>query len=226
MPRFLLTALAALLLLLPATASGSSSAKLRGTVAAKFPANGLIRVESRPLAHILRVPGSQARIRVGQRVELRGTTLRQRGRSARILARNVVVARSIVLGQSTSQTGGTLAPNDDDELEVKGTLASLSPLRVVTASGFAVCSVSAGNTLAGFAVGDLVEMTCDLRSGVWVLRKLEHEDDEGIGAGADEDHDNSGPGDDDEDDDDDDNSGPGNGDDDDDDDSGPGNDDD
>ena len=217
----LVASLAALLLLVPATAATGSSAKLRGTVAATFPDNGLIRVDSRRAAHILRVPGSQARIRAGQRVELRGKTLRQHGHGSRVLARNVVLVRSVAL-RASSATGGTLAPVDDDELEVKGTLTSLSPLTVTNGSGSAVCAVPTGMSLAGFAVGDFVEMTCDLRAGIWTLRELEHEDDDELGRDDDEDEDddNSGPGndddddDDDDDDEDDDNSGHGGGDDD------------
>jgi hypothetical protein len=110
MSRILLAALAAVLLLVPATADGSSRTQLRGTVAAKLPENGLFRVDSRRFAHILRIPGSQARIRVGQRVELRGTTLRQHGNGSRILARNVVVASSVRLDHSTPGTGGRLLP--------------------------------------------------------------------------------------------------------------------
>jgi hypothetical protein len=228
MPRTILAALvaalAALLLLVPATSASSSQSKLRGTVAAKFPANGLIRVDSRRQANILRVPGSQARIRIGMRVELRGTTLRWHGNGSRVLARNVTRVRSAALGAQTAVTGGSLAPTDDDELEVKGTLTSLSPLTVTNGAGSAVCAVPAGMSLAGFAVGDFVEITCDLRGGVWTLRKLKQEDDDEIRDDDDEDRDddNSGPGN--GDDDDDDNSGPGKGDDDDDDDnSGPGN---
>jgi hypothetical protein len=212
----LLVSLAALLLLIPATAAPSSGAKLRGTVAAKFPDNGLIRVDSRRTASILRVPGSQARIQTGQRVELRGATLRQRGHGSRVLARNVTVVRSVALRPTS---GGSLAPTDDDELEVKGTLTSLSPLTVTIGSKTAICAVPSGMSLAGFAVGDFVEMTCDLRGGVWTLRKLEHEDDDDGARGDDDDDENddhSGPGH--GDDDDDDHSGHGNGDDDDDDD--------
>ena len=113
MSRILLAASAAVLLLVPATAAGSTSAHLRGTVAQKLPANNLIRVDSRRTAHILQVSGSQARIRVGQRVELRGSTLRQRGNGSRVLARNVVVVRSVV-GDTAPASSGTPASKDDD----------------------------------------------------------------------------------------------------------------
>ena len=95
---------------------------------------------------------------------------------------------------------------DDDEIEVKGTLTSLSPLRVTAHGRVFTCAVPVGVSLIGFHVGDFVEMTCDLVGGTFVLGELELEDD---------DDDNSGPGSGDDEDDDDDNSGPGGGDDDD-----------
>lgn len=108
-------------------------------------------------------------------------------------------------------TGAPGAPTGD-EVEVKGTLVSLSPLRV----GSTTCAVPAGVTLTGFAVGDFVEVTCDLVGGVWTLRKLKHEDDnDDNGDGH---HSGSGSSGDDDDDDDDDRSGHGGDDDDDDDD--------
>ena len=61
----------------------------------------------------------------------------------------------------------------DDEREVKGRIASLSPLRV----GSLTCAVPAGMSTAAFEVGDFVEITCDLVRGQWVLRKLKLEDD-------------------------------------------------
>jgi len=227
MPRILLAALAALILVLPASAEGKSGLRLRGTVTAVHPANNLLNVRSGRLAHVLRAPGSLARIRVGTRVELRGTTLRRHGNGSRVLARGVVIVSSVVLASHVPAPDPDDADEeeidlDDDELEVKGTLTSLSPL-AVTAAGFTfTCTVPAGVSLHGFAVGDFVEMTCDRVHGTWILRELEHEDDE-------DDDENCGPGNvDDDDDDDDDSSGPGNvvADDDDDDNCGPGNDDD
>src|SRR3990170_5811863 len=79
MPRILLAALAALILILPATAEGQSGLRLRGTVALKAPAQGLVSVRTQRLAVVLRVPGSLGRIHIGQRVELRGSTLRSHG---------------------------------------------------------------------------------------------------------------------------------------------------
>ena len=209
-PRIVLAALAALIVILPATAEGKSGLRLRGTVTAVHPANNLLNVRSGRLAHVLRAPDSLARIKVGMRVELRGTTLRRHGNGSRVLARGVVIVSSVVVASHAPAPDPDDADEeeidlDDDELEVKGTLKSLSPL-AVTAAGFTfTCTVPAGMSLHGFAVGNFVEMTCDRVNGTWILRELEHEDD-------DEDEDNrSGPGDND----DDDSSGPGGGDDDD-----------
>lgn len=218
MPRFLLLALTLALLLVPATAQGQSSLRLQGTVALKSQANDLVTVRTHRQAVALRVPGSMSLIRVGQRVELRGSTLRARGHGSRVLARNVSIASSQPLSTSSSPRADDDEPNDD-EVEIKGKLASLTPLTltVTSATRSVTCSVPNAGLLAGFAVGDLVEITCDLVRGSWVLRKLEHEDraddDEGDdssrghGSGDDDDDDNN---------DDDDRSGPGDADDDDD----------
>jgi hypothetical protein len=195
MTRTILAALAvsaALLLVVPATGASSSRAKISGKVAAFSATTGLMKVDSRRFAHILRLPATHARIRVGQRVDLRGTTLRQHGRGSSVIARNVQVVRSISLGASSSVTGGPLAPANDDELEVKGTLAALSPVTVTTSAGSAVCVAPSGMSLSGFAVGDFVEMTCDLRAGVWTVRKLQHEDDDAARGDDDDDDRNSG----------------------------------
>jgi len=223
MPRFLLAALAATLLILPATAEGQSSLRLRGTVALKSQANDLVTVRTQRHAVALRVSGSMSLIRVGQRVELRGSTLRARGNGARVLARNVSIVSSQTLSTSSSPRA------DDDEVEIKGRLTSLFPLTVESAARSVTCTVSTSGALAGFAVGDFVEITCDRVGGSWMLRTLEHEDradadadddsSRGHGSGDDDDDDDhSGPGGDDDDKDgDDDSSGRGPGDDDDDD---------
>ena len=182
MPRIVLAALAALLLVASTGATGaaadsSARAKLRGTVAQTLPANALVRVDTRRMAHILRVPGSQARVHVGQRVELRGTTLRERGNGSRVLARGVVIAGSAQKGSSSVTSGGS-SSNDAGRLEIRGTLASLSPPTVTSGSVSVSCALPAGATIAGFAVGDFVELRCVLRLGVWMLRDLRHEDDE------------------------------------------------
>lgn len=216
MPRFLLAVLAAALLIVPATAQGQSGVRLQGTVALKSQANDLVTVRTHRQAVALRVPGSMSLIRVGQRVELRGSTLRAGGHGSRVLARNVSIASSQPLSTSSSPRADDDEPNDD-EVEIKGKLTSLAPLTVASATRSVTCTVPDAALLAGFAVGDLVEITCDLVRGSWVLRKLEHEDravdDEGDdssrghGSGDDDDDDNN---------DDDDRSGPGDADDDDD----------
>jgi hypothetical protein len=208
---------AAIFLLFPAASHGDSGLRVRGTVALKDTSSQVVTLRAARLAVALRVPGSLSLIRVGQRVELRGSTLRQRGRGSRVLARNVTVAST----QPLAAPGG--APNrdddddevDDDEVEIKGTLTSLSPLTVRSATRTVTCVVPAGTSLGGFAVGDFVEITCDLKAGVWVLRVLKHEDDDDDDderrGRDDDDDDNSGPGSGHDDDDDDDNSGPGGG---------------
>jgi len=200
MPRCLLLVLAAALLVLPATAEGQSSSRLRGTVALESEANHLVTVRTKRQAVALRVPGSMSRIRVGQRVELRGSTLRAHGHGSRVLARNVSIVSTHALSTSSSPSAS------NDEVEIKGTIKSLAPLTVESTTRSVTCVVPAGMSLAGFAVGDFVEITCDRIGDSWVLRKLKHED----VAGVDDDDD-----DDEDEDEDDDHSGPGGGDDDD-----------
>ena len=109
MSKVLIAALAAIAVLVSATVAAGGTTGIQGTVAAKFPENNLIRIDSRRQAHVLRVPGSQARIRVGQRVVLRGSTLGQRGNDARMLARGVVLVGS-------AQKGSAGVANGRDEL--------------------------------------------------------------------------------------------------------------
>lgn len=196
MPRLLIAVLALALLLVPATAEGHSGLRLRGTVVAKHEANDLVSVRTRTLAVALRVPGSMARIRVGQRVELRGTTLRAHGNGSRVLARNVTIASTVALSApATAPRDDDDDEPDDDEVEIKGTITSLSPLTVVSPTRSVTCAVPAGKSVAGFAVGDFVEITCDLIGGTWTLRVLEHEDRLGDDDDDDRDHgDNSGQG--------------------------------
>ncbi len=211
MRRFVLIALASTLLLLPANADAGSSLRLSGTVKDKNTAGGLVTVATTRLAHVLRVPGSLARIRIGQRVELRNTTLRQRGRGSRVLARGV-----LIVSAQTADRARVDEP-DDDERELRGRITSLSPLTVAGLT----CAVPTNASLSGFSVGDVVEITCDLIGGVWTLRKI-HFEDEGEVRDRDDvrdDHDDRRGGHDDDDhggghggdDDDDDNSGPGGG---------------
>jgi len=152
-------------------------------------------------------------IRVGQRVELRGSTLRARGNGSRVLARNVSIVSSLSLSTSSSPRSDDDEQGDDeqgdDEAEIKGTLTSLDPVTVRSATRSLTCSVASGGVLAGFAVDDFVEITGDRIGGSWVLRKLKHED--GVDADDDDqnDHDHSGPGGDDDEDESSGSSGPG-----------------
>lgn len=86
---------------------------------------------------------------------------------------------------------------DADEREVKGVIASLSPLTVGTLS----CVVPAGVSVAGFAVGDFVELECKDVAGVWTLHKLGLEDDHSASSGHSDDDDEQDDDDDDHDDD-------------------------
>jgi hypothetical protein len=165
MNRLLLTALAAALLALPASAYGRSDLRLRGTVTATNAAEQLVTVTSSRLVHVLHVPGSLADIRVGRRVELRGTTLRARGNGSRVLARGVQIVRSELRAQSADVDG---------RVEARGRISSLSPLTVAGVT----CTVPAGLSLARFSVGQRVEMKCDFAAGVLTLRRLESEDDD------------------------------------------------
>ena len=125
MPRTVLIAVVALLLFVPATAQGKSNVKLRGTVYSKTPAAHLVSVKASRKLFSLRVPGSLSAIKAGQRVELRGSTLRARGRGSRVLAKRVeiVTAKPIVASQSPRASDedeqddddGVTADDDDNE---------------------------------------------------------------------------------------------------------------
>jgi hypothetical protein len=201
MRRLLITALAAGLLFLPAAAQGGSGLKLRGTVTEKNNAAGLVTVASTKLEHVLKVPGSLTPIRVGQRVKLRDTTLLQHANGSRVLARGVLIVSARILDRAAVRDEDE---PDDDEREVRGRIASLSPLSVAGLT----CAVPSGVSLAGLQVGDVIEMTCDLIRGTWTLRKIHLEDDDEV---RDEDDRRNGHRDDRDDDDGDDNSGSGGG---------------
>ncbi|HXG75316.1 MAG TPA: hypothetical protein VNJ53_01970 [Gaiellaceae bacterium] len=208
MVRLALAAFASVLLLLPVAADGSSVPRIRGVVTAKDQARSFVTVESARRMHVLRVPATAFdRIRLGLRVELRGTTLRARGHGSRVLARDVLVIRS----QTPAPRRQGDDENDDDERELEGTLTSLSPPTVANGARTLSCAAPAGLGLSGFAVGDRVELTCDLLAGVWTVRKLEQEDDDAHECANADDDDRE----DDEHEDDDESSGPGGGDDDD-----------
>jgi hypothetical protein len=210
LPRTLLISLLALLLLVPATAEGSSSVRLRGTVATKDTGAHLVSVKAARQLFSLRVPGSLEKIRSGQRVELRGSTLRAQGRGSRVLATGVTVASAQPVQASPAAKPSSDDDDEatDDEREITGKLTSLAPVTVTSSTRTVSCSAPSGMSLAGFAIGDRVEMTCDLIGGTWVVRKLHLEDE-------DEDEDDDDRRGDDDDHDDDDSSGPGSGDDDD-----------
>ncbi|MCS7006921.1 MAG: hypothetical protein NZL88_05140, partial [Gaiellaceae bacterium] len=170
-----------LLLLAPSIAPATSEIRLKGIVASTDSETHLVVVRASRTLVSLHVPGSLAAIRIGQRVELRGTTLRAKGKGSRLLARGVTIVSSRPLEPTPPPvTPGARADDrdEDDEREITGTLTSLSPVTVVAGARSVSCVVPAGMSLAGLAVGDLVEMTCDLVRGQWVVRKIEREDDD------------------------------------------------
>jgi hypothetical protein len=173
MRRLLIAALALGLLSLPAAAQAGSGLKLRGTVTDTNTASGLVTVTSTRLEHVLEIPGPLTAVRVGQRVKLRGTTLRRNGHGSHVLARGVLIVSARILNRGA--VGGDDEPQDD-EREVRGRIASVSPLTVAGLT----CAVPSGVSLAGFRVGEVVELTCDLIRGVWTLRKIHLEDDDEV----------------------------------------------
>lgn len=216
MPRVLLISLLGLLLLVPATADGSSGVRVRGTVAAKDASAHLVSVKASRQLFSLRVPGTLAAIRAGQRVELRGSTLRARSGGSQVLAKGVTLASTRPLSTTGQPSSRSDDDAEDDEREITGKLMSLAPVTVSSSTRSVSCEAPAGMSLSGLAIGDLVEMTCDLVGSSWVVRKLhlEDEDDDSAARGDDDDDDDhhGGHGDDDNDED---SSGPGSGDDDD-----------
>jgi hypothetical protein len=178
MKRVLLLALAATLLMLPVAAQGHSKLRLRGTVTAVNTAEKTLAVTSSRFVHTLRVTGTLAAVRIGQRAELRGTTLRARGNGSRVLARGVLIVRT--------EPRTPDAKDDTGRVEVHGRISSLAPL---TAAGV-TCTVPAGVSITGFAVGDRVEMKCVFAANALTLRRLESEGaDRDEGKGEDRDRD-------------------------------------
>lgn len=169
MHRLLLLAIAASVLLLPASAQAELGLKLRGTVTEKNSASGLVTIASTRLEHVLEVPGSLAAIRIGQRVELRNTTLRRHGKGSRVLAHGVSIVGARIIDRPARRDDDE---PDDDERERRGRITSLAPLTVAGLT----CAVPGRVSLTGFHVGDVVEITCDLIGGVWTLRKIHLED--------------------------------------------------
>jgi len=173
MTRLTLAGLAAaLLVVLPATA-GASGLRLRGTVVAKDASAHTTTIRSTRATHVLSVPGPLAKIHVRQSVELRGTTLRLHRHGSRVLARGVTVLQTTLPTARDEDADDDEDVEDDEvEVEVEGVLTSLSPPTVAGIS----CAVPAGVPLAGFEVGDVVELTCDRVGGVLTLREIESED--------------------------------------------------
>lgn len=124
MPRVLLLAILGALLLVPTTGASASKAHVRGTVSAKRQAAHLVKVKAARRLFALRVPGSLAGIQVGEKVELRGSTLRSDGRRSDVLASGVSVAGSQPLapiqgptasGSTSDDENGAQADDDNDE---------------------------------------------------------------------------------------------------------------
>jgi hypothetical protein len=142
---------------------------------------------------VLRVPTrALPRIHLHARVELRGRTLRIRGRHTRVLARDVLLAVPPRWFRRPSRTrSGTRTRSrwrwrwrTRSSSRWRGTLKSLSPL-VVSANGRDfTCAVPNGVSLAGFATGDFVEMECESVRGIQTLRELELEDEDDVGERA------------------------------------------
>ena len=78
-----------------------------------------------------------------------------------------------------TEAGASSSEISEAELEVRGTVVSLSPALVVkTGTGVVItCVLPTGAVLTGIAVGELVEVKCDLVGGQWTLRKTHAEDD-------------------------------------------------
>ena len=78
-----------------------------------------------------------------------------------------------------TEHGAPSSEISEAELEVRGTVVSLSPALVVkTGTGVVItCALPTGAVLTGIAVAELVEVKCDLVGGQWTLRKTHAEDD-------------------------------------------------
>lgn len=108
MPRLLLLASLVALLLVPTTGASPSRMHVRGTVGSKSQAAHLVSVRATRNLFALRIPGSVSRIRVGEHVELRGSTLRSAGQGSSLLATGVTVVRTTPLAtpQPTTASDG------------------------------------------------------------------------------------------------------------------------
>jgi hypothetical protein len=185
MRRIATAALAVTLLLVTPALAGARGERVRGTLSATNAAAHTVKMDSRHhVRHTLAVRGSLVRLHVGQAVQLRSGTLRGVRRQATVLARGVTVLKVERLTTRQRVRPGA------DAFEVEGPITSLTPLTV----GTATCSLPAGFSLVGFAVGDLVEMTCVRSGDAWIVHEIESRDDPRAEEDDGEDHDHSGPG--------------------------------
>jgi hypothetical protein len=87
--------------------------------------------------------------------------------------------------------------NEDDEIEVKGTIVGTPGADITVQPGTGAspvtCSFASGVAPSGIGAGAFVELKCDLVDGKLVVRKVESEDDDDE-MDDDEDEDHSGPG--------------------------------
>lgn len=85
----------------------------------------------------------------------------------------------VSLAPEDDESGGVDYDEDDGELEVEGLITALSESEIAVAPGQGAppvtCAVPAGVSLAGFAVGDAVEMECRASGDGFVLEELESE---------------------------------------------------
>lgn len=81
-----------------------------------------------------------------------------------------------VAGATTDRQGGAASRSDDgdDERELTGRVTAIGSGSLTV--GALTCTLAPGATLPRLAVGDLVEITCDLAGGAWVLRTVHLED--------------------------------------------------
>lgn len=70
---------------------------------------------------------------------------------------------------------------ENGEVEIEGLISELTTTSVTVSAGpsaSVACSVTAGVSVAGFAVGDEVEIECELVQGRFELRELESDEHE------------------------------------------------
>ena len=98
--------------------------------------------------------------------------------------------------ESDRDHDGVDVDDDDGEVEVKGTISALSATSVTVSPGRSTSAITCSLTtpLAGFAIGDRVELKCaaGATAGSLVLKKIQHEDDDEDDDDDDHDHDDAG----------------------------------